>query len=217
MAKVPTPMHNKVIVRIDDTYSLKMRKSGILAANAAHEEAEADSEGYELSEFIIRHGVVEKLPRVIFPEYDWQANENEINVGDKVFWPIINFFQSPIIHTFNGDVFIVVNYYDIHLKIVDSEPVPVNGYYLFEKCKKKESALDYSVEKDSGWYSIKAIGKDVVYDNDNFNYPPIWETGDRCLLNVPPFQLEAKSSEELPGEYYLAQKRHILISDGNIL
>lgn len=217
MDKAPIPMHNNVIVKVDDTYSIKMRNSGIFASNAAHDEAECDSPGFELSEFIIRHGVVVNLPRKLYLEYDWYANEDEIKVGDKVFWNIVNFFNYPLIHTFNGEVFLEVKYWDIHLKEVDGKPVPVNGYYLFEKDKTEETALAYTVEKDSGWFKIKAIGEEVTFENDYFNYPSIWEADDRCLLNVPPYQLEAKTSEQFDGEYYLAQKRHILIADDNVL
>lgn len=208
--KIPTPVHNEVVIRIHDDYKVKQRKSGIFLSNAAHDEAEADSEGFELSQFIIRSGVVVKMPRIIYPEYDWFANSDEIKVGDKVFWPIVNFFNYRYLYTLDGDLYIVVRYYDIHAKEVDGAAVPVNGYCLFEKEKKNEVALQYEAEKDSGWYSlVKLPEQDVVYERETFNYANDWKEGDRCMLSVPPFQLEANTSEEFDKTYYLAQKRHI--------
>ena len=211
--KIPTPVHNEVVIRIQDDYKVKQRNSGIFLSNAAHDEAEADSEGYELSQFIIRSGVVVKMPRILYPEYDWFANQREIKEGDKVFWPIVNFFNYRYLYMLSGELFIVVNYYDIHAKEIDGIPVPVNGYCIFEQEKKQEVAFEYVAEKESGWYSlVRKPEKDVIYERETFNYEDIWEVGDRCLLNVPPFQLEAKTSEEFEKSYYLAQKRHIRIA-----
>lgn len=211
--KIPTPVHNEVIVKIDDNYKVKQRKSGVFLANSAHDEAEADSDGFELSEFIIRSGVVARMPRILTKEYDWLPVEGEIKEGDRVFWPIVNFFNYRYLYTLDGDLYIVVKYYDIHAKDLNGNPVPVNGYYLFAKEKKKEVALQYVAEKDSGWYTIKRKPENnVVYERSTFNADDIWEEEDKCLLNVPPFQLEANTSEEFGETYYLAQKRHILIA-----
>jgi hypothetical protein len=210
---IPVPVHNNVIIKIDDTYKVKQRESGVFLMNAAHDEAEADSDGYTLSEFVIRGGVVVSMPRVLYPEYDWFPVENEINVGDKVFWPIVNFFNYRYLYKLNGELFIEVKYYDIHAKEIDGKPVPVNGFYLFKREKKKEVALQFIAEKDSEWYSIvKKPVKEVIYQRDTFNHDGTWSVGDKCMLNVPPFQLEAKTSEEFSEPYYLAQKRHILIA-----
>ena len=209
---VPIPVHNNVIVKIDDTYKVKQRESGVFLMNAAHDEAEADSEGFTLSEFIIRSGIVVSMPKILTKEYDWYPNEKEIQMFDRVFWPIVNFFNYRYLYTLDGELYIVVNYYDIHAKEVNGRPVPVNGFYLFKREKKEEVALQYVAEKDSEWYSIVSKPeRDVVYERETFNYDDIWNKGDRCMLNVPPFQLEAKSSEEFNEPYYLAQKRHILI------
>lgn len=211
--KIPTPVHNEVVIKIHDDYKVKERKSGVLLANSAHDEAEADSDGFQLSEFIIRSGVVVKMPRVLTKEYDWFPVDGEIKEGDKVYWPIVNFFNYRYLYMLSGELYIVVKYYDIHAKEVDGEPVPVNGYYLFTKEKKKEVALQYVAEKDSGWYTIKRKPEnDVIYERDTFNTEDIWNEEDKCLLNVPPFQLEADTAEGFKEDYYLAQKRHILIA-----
>lgn len=209
--RVPTPVHNEVIIKIDDTYKVRQRKSGVFLSNAAHDEAEADSDGFALSEFIIRSGIVVSMPRVLTMEYDWYPEE-EIKVGDKVFWPIVNFFNYRYLYTLDGELYIAIKYYDIHAKEVNGKPVGVNGYYIFKKEKKQEVALQYVAEKDSGWYSIVIKPeKEITYERDTFNYEDIWKEGDKCILNVPPFQLEAETAEEFGETYFLAQKRHIRI------
>lgn len=202
------PTRNKVLVRVDDTYDVKKRNSGVLLANAAHEEAEANSPGFNISEFIIRKGVVEKMPRVLTPGYDWYPEE-EIAVGDEVFWPITRFFDYPVIKTLDSSVYLVVDYFDIHLKTVDGDPVPVNGFYLFTKEVAGKALLEYEYEEETGYFILEKKGKDIRYVNENFNNNDNWEPGDRCKLNVPPFQLEAETSEEFGKQYFLAQKRHI--------
>lgn len=203
-------MHNKVLVRVEDTYSVKERKSGILMANAAHEEAKADSPGFTLSEFIIRTGVIEKMPRSLVKAYDWYPKHGEIKEGDQVYWPIVNFFDYQKFKTIDGNYYIAVPYFDLHLKKVDGKPVPVNGYYLFSKEIVDKAIMEYEYQEETGRFVIEAIGEDVEFEDPKNNFEPHWEVGDVCLLSVPPFQLEAETSEEFGKQYFLAQKRHIL-------
>lgn len=206
-----TPVNNKVLVQVADTYSTKQRKSGTLLANAAHEDATSDSDGYKLSEFIIRTGKIARMPRTVSPVYDWYPVD-EFKEGDKVYWPIVKFFDYPVLKTLDGRMFMLIDYFDIHLKEVEGKPVPVNGFYLFEQETKGRDIFEYHVEESTNWYKIVAIGKEIKYVNDILNYKSDWVVGDVVYLNVPPFKLEADTAEEFDKQYFLAQKRHILIS-----
>ena len=210
--KLVTPTQNKVLVRVDDTFDVKERNSGVILANAAHDEAEADSPGFNLSEFMIRRGVVERMPRTLTVGYDWHPVEGEISEGDTVYWPISRFFDYPVIKTLDDELFLIVDYFDIHAKREGDIVVPVNGFYLFSKQVAEKAILEYEYEEATGYYILEKMGVDVKYENDQYNVKPIWEEGDVCMLYVPPFKLEGDTSEEFDKEYYLAQKRHIRLA-----
>ena len=208
-----TPLRNQVLIEVEDTYSVKESKGGIIMSNAAHFEAEADSTGFNLSEWIIRSGVVHTMPRVLTAgNYDWLPIKGEIKVGDQVYWSIILFFNYPVIQTDDKRMFLLVNYHDIILKKVDNKPVPVNGFYLFTQKTAERKVFDHTIVDKLEEYKIKAVGEEIEYSNDKFNFDPIWGVGDNCILMVPPYKLEADTDREFDEQYFLAQKRHILMS-----
>ena len=207
------PVLNKVLVEVENTYDVKTSKGGVIMPNAAHFEAEADSTGYNLSEWIIRTGVVHTMPRELsIRGYDWHPNKGEIQVGDQVYWSIARFFNYPVIQTDDKRMFLIVDYHDLIMKKVDGKPVPVNGFYLFTQMTAERKIFEHTIVDKLEEYKIVAIGDEVQYESDSFNYKSMWEVGDVCLLMVPPFKLEAKISHEFDEEYFLAQKRHILMS-----
>jgi co-chaperonin GroES (HSP10) len=141
------PTQNKVLVRIEDTYDIKKTDSGIWLPNAAHFEAEADSTGHNLSEFIIRTGVVEKMPRKLYRgNWDWYPNEDEIKEGDQVYWPIVRFFEYTVVKTDDGGLYILVDFHDIHMKKVNGKPIPVNGFYLFEQVISERKVFEHIIK-----------------------------------------------------------------------
>lgn len=207
------PVQNKVLIEIEDTYDLKKSKGGVLMPNAAHFEAEADSTGYHLSEWIIRTGTVHAMPRELtMGGYDWHPNKDEVKVGDQVYWSIARFFNYPVIQTDDKRIFLIVDYHDLIMKKVGEKPVPINGFYLFTQQVVIRTVFEHVYEEKLEEYRIEAIGDEIQYESDSFNYKAIWEVGDVCLLMVPPFKLEANISQEFKLEYFLAQKRHILMS-----
>lgn len=209
MDKLQTPCESKVFVKIKNSYDIKVSKGGVFLKNAAHEEAEADSHGFQLSEFIIRSGIIEKMPEGFSMNgYDWNLN-NEIKVGDHVFWPIVRFFDYPLIQTEEG-LYLLIDIHDLIVKEVDGEAIPLNGFYLFTQENKETRFGVYVSKKPSGWYNLIRKGEEIVYDNNSFNYKAPWKIGCRCFLMVPPFKLEADTGFEFKEEYFLAQKRHIL-------
>ena len=213
LPKPITPTQNKVLIEIEDTYDIKTSKGGVLMSNAAHFDAEADSTGYNLSEWIIRTGVVHTMPRVLtMGGWDWMPNKGEVNVGDQVYWSIARFFTYPVIQTDDKRMFLLVDYHDLILKKVDGKPVPVNGFYLFTQMTEERKVFEHTIVDKLEEYKIVAIGDEIQYESDSFNYESIWEVGDTCILMVPPFKLESKISQEFENEYFLAQKRHILMS-----
>lgn len=210
--KLMTPADGKLLVQIKDEYSITSSPSGILLANAAHKEAQASSRGFNLHEWIIRSGKVVKLPeRLEKGSYDWTPVD-DIKEGDIVFWPIIRFFDYPVFKTTNDDIYLLVDYMDIYGRICDGDDdiVPVNGFYMFSANKEVIKALDYEFEKDSMWYTLEKKCLDIVYDEDQFNYPDLWQIGSKCMLMVPPIQLESNLTRRQDKHYYMAQKRHIL-------
>lgn len=213
LPKPITPVRNQVLVEIEDTYDEKTSSGGVIMHNAAHFEAEADSTGFNLSEWIIRTGVVHTMPRTLtLGGYDWHPNEGEVKVGDQVYWSIALFFKYPVIVTDDKRTFLLVNYHDLILKKVDGKPVPINGYYLFTQEVVDRVVFEHEYQEKLEEYKIVAIGDQVEYESDAFNYESIWEVGDICTLMVPPFKLESNISREYDKEYFLAQKRHILMS-----
>jgi len=209
---IVTPLNNHVLVEIEDTYSERVRESGVILSNAAHDDAKADSPGFHQSEFVVREGVIRAMPRFVALEYDWNP-EDEFGVGDRVYWPIVNFHDYTVLKmNANNRVFLLVNYFDIYMKKVDGQPVPVNGYYLFTKINKEVSFMSASFLHNSGWYNLKRKGSKVNYTNSDANDRGEFKEGEDCFLSVPPFQLEADTSEEFNEKYFLAQKRHIIIS-----
>lgn len=192
------PTHNRVLVKIKNTYDEKVSKGGIILPNMAHEDAQADSAGFNLSEWIIREGIVERMPRVIGNGYDWKP-KHEINVGDRVYFPIVRFFDYPVLKI-DDDYFLVVDYFDIYMRERDGVREPVNGYVIFRNETKKEKYLDYEVEKPSEWFTIEKMGQEVEYEYEELNYEREFKEGDRVILNVPPFKHD---------DIYLAQTRHI--------
>ena len=98
------------------------------------------------------------------------------------------------------------------MKKVGETPVPINGFYLFTQMVMERTVFEHVYEEKLEEYRIEAIGDEIEYEADAFNYKAIWEVGDVCMLMVPPFQLESNISQEFKLKYFLAQKRHILMS-----
>lgn len=208
-----TPLHNQVLIKVDNTYWLRKSKGGILLANAAHEEAEADSPGYKLSEWIIRSGIVEKMPRLLTNgSYDWYPNKDDFREGDKVYWPIVRFFDYPVLQDNNDNVYLLVDYHDIYAKETNEGLIPVNGYYLFTPEFYTEKALEFEVKRLSQRFVLMKKSLPVIYEQEGFNNDTNWDEGDKCILMVPPIQLEPETGQTFDEKYFLAQKRHILIS-----
>lgn len=206
---IGTPPNGKLIVKVKDQYSEMLSKGGIILHNAAHEEAECDSEGYMLSEWIMREGEVMAMPVDIQTEdFDWEYL-HEVEIGDTVHWPIVRFFDYPAFRI-GEDIFLIVDYGDLIAKERDGELTPINGFYLFTKIKETVKALAYEVEKDTMWFKLEKKGVDVVYEDNRFNLPYLMNEGVHCLLIVPPYKFEGTMSQRLDKEYFLCQKRHIL-------
>lgn len=216
--KLAKPPVGYLLVEVENTYDERVSKGGIVLPNMAHEEAEADSKGYNLSQWIIRSGkVVTMAESNKNVDYDW-SDENEIQVGDLVYWSIVNFFDAPVLRK-DDRIFLLIKYHDILIRIRDGVITPVNGFYLFTKIKKTKKALFYEVEKRNFWYKLEQMSKEVVYEDERFNFEPEFKEGWECFLLVPPIQIEADTNINLDKEYFVAQKRHILMSceqDSNI-
>lgn len=204
------PLHSEVLIAIEDTFDIKTSKGGILMANAAHEEAEADSAGYTLSDWIIRYGTVARLPRMINKAgYDWKT-ELEIGEGDIVFWNISRAFRNPVLKTLDGNLYTLINYHEIHAKKKREEITPVNGFCLFRNIKKEKVYFEYEFEEPSEWWEIVKMGREVEYDYAHMNYKREFKEGDVCILSVPPFRLYSHIDGE--EELFVAQTRHIVLT-----
>ena len=207
-----TPVSNKVLVEVKDTYNQRRRESGMILSNAAHEDAHADSPGFTQSEFVIRSGRIAVMPRKITPTYDWYP-EDELSVGDVVYWPIVNFHDYDVYKIIDTDrTFLMVPYFDIHAKVINGKVKPVNGYYLFTKIIDEVPMFNDVVKVESNWFKLIRKSIPIKYKDQNFNWKDEFlNIGDECRLSVPPFKLEADTAETFEKDYYLAQKRHIRI------
>lgn len=207
IAEVPA---GKLLVEIDYNYYERESKGGVILPNAAHEEAEADGDGFNLSEWIIRHGKVVRMGESDNESYDW-VSDGEIKVGDVVYWSIVRYFDYPLIEV-DKTYYLIVDYHDILVRVRNEELSPVNGFYLFTNEPLEDGWGAFVAVKHNPWYRLEQMGEEVKYEHYEFNYSGIWEVGMDCLLLVPPIKLEADTNRHLDKDYFVAQKRHILMS-----
>ena len=212
--KILEPKAGMVLLEIPDTYWTMQSKGGVLLQNAAVEEAKASSPGFDLHNWIPRFGkVVAISPDKKTPDYDWEPNKNEIKIGDDAYFPIVYFFDFPVFKTTDNKMYLMMAYQAIlAVRRGDSDELtPVNGYYLFSRVKDSRTYFEYVVEKDTDWYILEKKGFGIEYREDDFNHPHCWNENIECYLMVPPIKLESELKRLQDKEYYLAQKRHILI------
>lgn len=204
---------NQVLVRVHDIFSGFTTKGGIQLVNLTDEEAWADSQQFNISEFAVRKGEVVVVPeRIHKGSFDY-STVCEVEPGDTVYWSLISFKDHvPLNH--DGVKYLLVDYHELLLKQSNGSLQPINGNGLFLPVSKEEQLLAYTVQTKvtDEWVLWKKPKEQVVYDRADRNFEHIWEEGDhvRLLVGSNPFKVEGDIRKELGADIYACPMKYII-------
>lgn len=206
-------LNNKVLVGVVDTFETFITKGGINLVNLTMEDSWGDSNEYNISEFVMRHGQVILVPEVITKGSFNYKTEVELIPGDKVFWNLISFQNHiPLVH--NKQLFLLVDYHEILARQRDGVVTPINGYGLFTSVEKTKNFLSYKViDNCSDEWILKTLPeKNVKYDKGSRTVADCWEIGDKVhlLVHTSPFKLEGSINRSLDEELYACPMNYII-------
>lgn len=216
ITQLGTPVNNRVLVEVIDNFQEFMSKGGVWLSNCAHEEAWADSEAANITEFVPRHGVVVGLPAEITRgSFDYDT-ECEVTVGDTVYWSSIS-FKEHIPLVLNDKKYLLVDYHDLLLKIKGEDIVPINGYTLLLPVKREETVLAYTrqINVTERWkvaYKPERLNTELINKN---KFEDVWKLGDVVYILIldKPYKLEGFIEKALKEPLYAVPTRMILCSD----
>jgi co-chaperonin GroES (HSP10) len=221
--KLGKPLMNKVLVKVTDTFDEFKSKGGIDVINSVHEDSWNDSPGYNITEFVPRHGSVVDFPfKITHGSYDYET-VNELCIGDEVWWSSISFKDhQPIVC--GNDKYLLVDYHEIlvvynYRAFRNGNPVelfPVNGNVILKPVAREEKALDWVIRhrKTDLWeIYIKPyrLNKELNPLNE---FKDVWEEGDIVYISVydSPFKLEGDINRSLSEDLYVCPLRFVLCS-----
>ena len=212
---IPTGMvNNKVLVGVEDTFGTFTSKGGIIMVNLTEEDSWGDSAQYNISEFVMRHGKVLLVPKVISRGTFSYDTDCELKVGDTVFWNLIS-FQQHVPLVYNKQLFLMVDYHEILAYKREDKITPVNGMGLFTPVQSEKKALSYAVQNtvtDEWILDAKPVTK-VKYKDDRRSYDEnLWQVGDkvRLLVGSSPFKLEGTIKTTLDKQLYACPMNFII-------
>lgn len=208
-------INNRLLVKIEDTFSGFKTKGGIELVNLTTEDTWGDSHQYNISEFVPRWGIVYKAPDIVTRGSFNYNTKVEVEEGDLVFWSLVSFQgHIPIVH--DKQRYLLVDYHEILCLIRGDEIVPVNGYGLFSPVGKEEKALEFTKRnKVSDVWKLEYLPKENVrYIDKNRKPADIWEKGDNVILLVrtSPFKIEGNINKLLDKELYACPMNFIICS-----
>jgi hypothetical protein len=214
-SEIGKPVNNKVLVEVEDTFSGFVSQGGIQLVNTVDGEAWGDNKGYNITEFIVRHGVVVGMPGVITSgSFDYETI-NELEIGDVVYWNSISFkSHQPIVC--EGKKYLLVDYHEIILFIDKGIICPINGFVLLKAVPSEERALSYVVKKPiTGKWEI--YFKPLFHNtelNPKHEFTDIWSVGDIVHISVidKPFKLEGDINKNIGIELYACYLRMVICS-----
>ena len=217
--KLGKPVFNRVLVEVIDTFQEFLSKGGITLVNATAEEAWADSEIANITEFIVRHGKVVDLPQNITSgSFDYDT-EMEIEKGDIVYWNSISFKEHiPIVC--DGKKYLLVDYHELLIRIRGKEIMPINGFALLKPIEESTSFGVYTTTKKltDRWeivYKPEQLNIELAEQN---KFEDLWEVGDvvYTLVREMPYRVEGFINKILKEQLYAVPMRMILYSDTSI-
>lgn len=213
--KIGRPIRNNILVEVIDTFEGFTTKTGINLVNATDKDAWGDSEKFNITEFIIRYGTVVKLPKKITAgTFDYDT-ENELVLGDTVYWNSISFREhTPIVV---GDKkYLLVDYHEVILRIRNDNVTPINGFCLLLPIQEERTAFEYTVrtEKSNRWILYRKPEKLVTELNPRNYFDDIWEIGETVYIQLidKPYKLEGYINKTLRDNLYACPLRMIMCS-----
>lgn len=212
------PINNRVLVNVTDTFNSFISKGGIKLVNSVADDAWSDSYGYNITEFIIRHGTVCSLPEKIYPgDYDWDT-DNELMIGDEVWWNSIS-FSSHIPIVIGDEKYLLVDYHELLMARRNGEIFPINGNVLLVPVPAEIRALDLiRVIKKTDIWEIFKKGKLVKQLNPDNEFEDIWEEGEiiHSMVYDSPFQVEGDINKTLDLDLYACPLRMVLCTNDSL-
>lgn len=219
VTKLGIPVMNKVLIEVTDTFEGFKSKGGLDLINYAADDAWADIKGYNISEFVIRHGKVIAVPDSLSPgSFDYKTII-EIMPGDDVYWNSISFKEHiPIVY--ENRKFLLVDYHEILFINIFGELRPINGNVLLNPIQSEEKALEYVVkhEKTDKWIIYKKPAIPNIELNEKNKFTDIWFEGDVVYLSIldKPFKVEGDVNKQFDEDLYCCPLKMVLCSIGNI-
>jgi hypothetical protein len=208
-------INNRVLVKIEDTFSGFKTKGGIDLVNLTTEDTWGDSHQYNISEFVPRWGEVIVAPETVTKGSFNYDTDVEVKPGDIVFWSLVS-FQGHIPIVYNKQRYLLVDYHEILCLYRNNEIIPVNGYGLFSAVETEERALTFvKKNKVSDIWKLKYLPhKNVRYADRNRQPADIWEPGDHVHLVVrsSPFKIEGTINKLIDEELYACPMNFIICS-----
>ena len=214
--KIGRPVMNKILVKVTDIFDGFKSKGGVDLINATHEESWADSDKYNITEFVIRYGAVVSTPYLITSGSCDYKTTLEVKPGDIVYWNSISFkSHTPIIY--KGCKYLLVDYHELLLRIRDGNITPINGNTLVKPVAKKTVLWEYTISKNvtERW----EITHKPVMLNEELNpaneYVDIWAVGDIVHLLVvdKPFKVDGDINRILKEKLYAVPLRMVLCAE----
>lgn len=184
-------VNNKVLVKVDvfyDNGDYFKTKGGLKIILAGGEWNEAA--------YVPRFGTVVNIPKKLISRWEsepsgvlnpmqWKT-KLEIEIGDIVYWGIMAGANSPVLEV-NGDVYFIVDYGDLIMRVRGEEKRGLNGYVLCEEVVEKTRIngliLDFGdfQNKRLGVVKYKSTPNSAYFNSDAFDGEV--EVGDTVVLN----------------------------------
>lgn len=184
-------INNLVLVKVDvfyDNGDIYTTKGGLKLIIAGGEWNEV--------KYVPRYGTVAKKPNTLITTKTHKSNgvlsalewetDIDIEVGDTVFWGIMAGANAVMIEC-KGDVYFLINYGDLILRIRGEEREALNGYVLcsdvFDRKRSEILVLDNLDEQNKQLGVVKITGKPNRQYFDISRIDAEVEIGDRVVLN----------------------------------
>lgn len=156
----PKPINNKVIVRIYHDPEMETTESGLYKGNSWWDET-----GH-----LVRYGeVVSVCDSLIEREQygfgvEW-GTEIEVKKGDTVYFTKMEAYNSPLF-SFEGNLYAIMDYSELILRIRVEEYYPLNGYVIVKKVEETASStliVDFAKQQNKSKGIVKWCGKQLGY------------------------------------------------------
>ena len=214
LKSIGQPIFNMVIVEVIDTFNEFNSKGGIIIPNEVAKDSWSDSEAYKISEHVIRHGTVVKVPKHITSEdFDYETT-CEIEIGDEVFWNIGDFkdFQPVVVE---DKKYLVLDYHSIHMRIRDGKKAMINGFCLLRPIQKTKKAMEFSITEKvtEDWELVLLPESRIESKIKKRNSTVNWDIGStvRIMVGINPFKISGDINIILEEQLYCCYEWMILL------